>query len=188
MADNTETLSAVPVLLSQISATEKAQQYATQAAELSDAAAQAISFTKKTWTDTETSGTPITAADLNRIEQAISDLNTNITSLQDSLSQTPSLTSYVSDLSGSHVTRVGTTCYIRLYLRVTQGFAANSSLTMLPEAYRPSEPVFVTALVTKAGETTVGHGDVMADGTVTIPSTMASGDVILLWGAWAVEP
>lgn len=87
MADNTEATPAVPVLLSQISSVEKAQQYATQASEISKVATQAISFVKKTWSDTETSGTPITAADLNRIEQAISDLNTNITSLQDSLSQ-----------------------------------------------------------------------------------------------------
>lgn len=112
----------------------------------------------------------------------------DIDALRDSLSQTPSLTSYVTDLGGSHVTRIGTTCYIRLYLRVTQGFAANSNLTTLPEAYRPAEPAFVTASVTKDGETTVGHGDVMADGKVMIPATMASGDGILLWGAWAVEP
>lgn len=57
------------------------------ASNVSKIATQAISFTKKTWIDNATSGTPITAADMNRLEQAIVDLNTNIQSLQDSVSQ-----------------------------------------------------------------------------------------------------
>lgn len=59
-----------------------------KAAALSTAASRAINFTKKDWEDTPTSGTPITAADMNRIEQAIVDLNTTLTSVQNSLSQT----------------------------------------------------------------------------------------------------
>lgn len=59
-----------------------------KAAALSTAASRAISFTKKTWVDDPTSGTPITAADMNRLEQAIVDLNTTLTSVQNSLSQT----------------------------------------------------------------------------------------------------
>ena len=58
-----------------------------KAAALSTAASRAISFTKKTWVDDPTSGTPITAADMNRLEQAIVDLNTTLTSVQNSLSQ-----------------------------------------------------------------------------------------------------
>ena len=58
-----------------------------KAAALSTAASRAINFTKKDWVDTPTSGTPITAADMNRIEQAIVDLNTTLTSVQNSLSQ-----------------------------------------------------------------------------------------------------
>lgn len=57
-----------------------------QARTLSNAASRAISFTKKNWVDTQSSGTPITAADLNRIEQAIVDLNRSIDDLQDSVS------------------------------------------------------------------------------------------------------
>lgn len=57
-----------------------------KAAALSTAASRAISFTKKTWVDDPTSGTPITAADMNRLEQAIVDLNTSLASLQDSVS------------------------------------------------------------------------------------------------------
>lgn len=57
-----------------------------KAAALSTAASRAIDFTKKTWVDDPTSGTPITAADMNRLEQAIVDLNTTLTSVQNSLS------------------------------------------------------------------------------------------------------
>lgn len=57
-----------------------------KAAALSTAASRAINFTKKTWVDDPTSGTPITAADMNRLEQAIVDLNTTLTSVQNSLS------------------------------------------------------------------------------------------------------
>ena len=62
-----------------------------KAAALSTVASRAISFTKKNWVDTPTSGTPITVADMNRIEQAIVDLNTTLTSVQNSLSQKASL-------------------------------------------------------------------------------------------------
>lgn len=48
----------------------------------------AISFTKKNYTDTATSGNGITASDMNKIENAIVDLDTAVTSLQDSVSQT----------------------------------------------------------------------------------------------------
>ena len=84
--------------------------------------------------------------------------------------------------------RVGTTCYVRLYLRVTQGFAANFNLTTLSAAYRPVESAFVTAEVGSGGETSVMHADVKSDGEIMVPKTMVSGDGILLWGAWAVEP
>ena len=60
-----------------------------KAAALSTAASRAINFTKKTWVDDPTSGTPITAADMNRLEQAIVDLNTTLTSVQNSVSHQP---------------------------------------------------------------------------------------------------
>lgn len=55
-----------------------------KAAALSTATSRAINFTKKTWVDDPTTGTPITAADMNRLEQAIVDLDNIVTSLQDS--------------------------------------------------------------------------------------------------------
>lgn len=69
-----------------------------KAAALSTAASRAINFTKKDWEDTPTSGTPITAADMNRIEQAIVDLNTTLTSVQNSLSRTPTVSGGVTDV------------------------------------------------------------------------------------------
>ena len=47
----------------------------------------AISFTRKTYTDTASSGSGLVAADMNKIEKAIVDLNTAVTSLQDSVSR-----------------------------------------------------------------------------------------------------
>ena len=64
----------------------------------------------------------------------------------------------------------------------------NFSLTTLPQDYRPSEPTFVTAEVRSGGEMSVIHADVTSDGKVMVPKTMTSGDGILIWGAWAVEP
>lgn len=97
-----------------------------------------------------------------------------------------SLASYVSDLGHSHVTRVGTTCYIRFFLRVTQGFAANSSLTKLPADIRPPVSAFIMAEVTASGVMTHVHGDVRADGNVQVSKTVKAGDSILVWGAWGV--
>ena len=72
----------------QVQAAGLATQAASLASEVNAVAEQAsLSFSKKTWTDTATSGTPITAADLNRLENAISSLTTAVNNLQDSVSQ-----------------------------------------------------------------------------------------------------
>lgn len=55
-----------------------------KATALSTATSRAINFIKKTWVDDPTTGTPITAADMNRLEQAIVELDAIVTSLQDS--------------------------------------------------------------------------------------------------------
>lgn len=57
------------------------------ASDVSSAARTALDFVKKTWVDDPESGTPITAADLNRIEDAISSLDTSVQDLQDSVSR-----------------------------------------------------------------------------------------------------
>ena len=90
-------------------------------------------------------------------------------------------------MGGSHVTKIGTACYIRLYLRVAQGFSANHNLTTLPEQYRPTNNAFVTAEVTNSGNTVLTHADVTSEGRVLVPRNMTAGGGILLWGAWAVE-
>ena len=47
----------------------------------------AVSFAKKTWKDGSGGGTPITAAELNRLEQGVADLTAAVTALRDSVSQ-----------------------------------------------------------------------------------------------------
>ena len=49
----------------------------------------AITFTKKTYSDTASSGSGLVAADMNKIEQAIVDLNSSVTKLQDSVLPLP---------------------------------------------------------------------------------------------------
>lgn len=71
----------------QVQAAGLATQAASLASEVNAVAEQAsLSFSKKTWTDTATSGTPITATELNRLENAISSLTTAVNNLQDSVS------------------------------------------------------------------------------------------------------
>lgn len=76
----------------QVQAAGLATQAANLASEVNAVAEQAsLSFSKKTWTDTATSGTPITAAELNRLENAISSLTTAVNNLQDSVSHEPKI-------------------------------------------------------------------------------------------------
>ena len=73
----------------QVQAAGLATQAYSLAAEANAVAEQAsLSFSKKTWEDNATSGTPITAAELNRLENAISNLTTAVNNLQDSVSHT----------------------------------------------------------------------------------------------------
>lgn len=70
----------------QVQAAGLATQAASLASEVNAVAEQArLSFSKKTWTDNATSGTPITAAELNRLENAISSLTTAVNNLKDSV-------------------------------------------------------------------------------------------------------
>lgn len=49
--------------------------------------ASAVSFAKKTWKDGSGGGTPVTAAELNRLEQGVADLTAAVNALRDSVSQ-----------------------------------------------------------------------------------------------------
>lgn len=89
-----------PVLINSSSNLETINNTIQVASSVSDIASRAISFTKKTWIDNADSGTPITAADMNRLEQAIVDLNTNIQSLQDSVSHVRELAMGTLDYRG----------------------------------------------------------------------------------------
>lgn len=47
-----------------------------------------VSFARKTWKDGSSGGTPITAAELNRLEKGVTDLTTAVNVLRDSVSRT----------------------------------------------------------------------------------------------------
>ena len=51
------------------------------------ALASQVSFAKKTWKDGSGGGTPVTAAELNRLEQGVADLTAAVNGLRDSVSQ-----------------------------------------------------------------------------------------------------
>lgn len=55
-----------------------------------------VSFTKKTWADGSSGGTPITASELNRMEQGIKDCADGVNGLGDSISRKADLDSNVS--------------------------------------------------------------------------------------------
>ena len=52
------------------------------------ALASQVSFAKKTWKDGSGGGTPVTAAELNRLEQGVADLTAAVNALRDSVSRT----------------------------------------------------------------------------------------------------
>ena len=53
------------------------------------ALASQVSFAKKTWKDGSGGGTPVTAVELNRLEQGVADLTAAVNALRDSVSQLP---------------------------------------------------------------------------------------------------
>ena len=57
------------------------------------ALASQVSFAKKTWKDGSGGGTPVTAVELNRLEQGVADLTAAVNGLRDSVSQSPSKSS-----------------------------------------------------------------------------------------------
>lgn len=52
------------------------------------ALASQVSFAKKTWKDGSGGGTPVTAVELNRLEQGVADLTAAVNALRDSVGQT----------------------------------------------------------------------------------------------------
>lgn len=121
----------------QVQAAGLATQAASLASEVNAVAEQAsLSFTKKTWTDNATSGTPITAAELNRLENAISSLTTAVNNLQDSVSNVPvSNTINVAGWTGTV-----TTSYLPYNQVVLNAYIYTENLAMEPwkRAVQPS--------------------------------------------------
>lgn len=125
----------------QVQAAGLATQAYSLASEVNAVAEQAsLSFSKKTWEDTATSGTPITAAELNRLENAISSLTTAVNNLQDSVSRLES--DYVRNNVGSgsfEFCRVGGIVIMNMY-NITAKVSGSWGTTLVgtvPEGFRP---------------------------------------------------
>lgn len=121
----------------QVQAAGLATQAASLASEVNAVAEQAsLSFSKKTWTDTATLGTPITAAELNRLENAISSLTTAVNNLQDSVSNTPTGNTYnVIGWAGFITTTFLSSNMLGLYAYI---YTSNLSIEPWKNAVQPS--------------------------------------------------
>ena len=84
------------------------------------------------------------------------------------------------------MTRVGTSCSMRLFLRADGAMGASSPVVTLPEGLRPPDNVFCT--VESSGSSGLLHGDVTTDGLVTVQAALSAGDTVLVWGSWPVAP
>lgn len=84
------------------------------------------------------------------------------------------------------MTRVGTSCSMRLFLRADGAVGASSPFVTLPEGLRPPGNVFRT--VEASGSGGLLHGDVTTDGYVMVPTALSAGDTVLVWGSWPVAP
>lgn len=145
----------------QVQAASLATQAASLASEVNAVAEQAsLSFTKKTWTDNATSGTPITAAELNRLENAISSLTTAVNNLQDSVSHASGKAGSVSYFKTAGIVIVS--C---LFVRVTIGSSwGSATIGRLPEGFRPASRVIAPI----ASDWASGNMSIDANGTVAI--------------------
>lgn len=108
----------------------------------------------------------------------------DVDDLRDSLSQTPSFTSYVTDQGSSSITKIGTCVSLVVNAVAITGFSASYNLFTLPVKMRPSLNQLATAKINSG----ITHATITPQGQVTVASDIKNGDSILIWGAWAVEP
>lgn len=146
----TSLLKAVANNQTQVNAiTTQATQLATYASNVAEQAS--LSFSKKTWSDTATSGTPITATELNRLETAIDNLTTAVNNLQDSVSQGSSMV--IAKKSGYiEFARVGRLVTMTVYnVSVTlNGSWAAQKLCNIPKGYCTRDQIRQKAVVTNS--------------------------------------
>ena len=77
--------------------------------------ASLVTFAKKLWKDATSGGTPITAAELNRMESGINDCATQINRLGDSVSHML-IKNDIRELNGDDLNAIGT-CFQAIYQR-----------------------------------------------------------------------
>ena len=101
------------------------------------ALASQVSFAKKTWKDGSAGGTPITAAELNRLEQGVADLTNAVNGLRDSVSQSWQKKTITVTTSPNGNASVGLSAYSHALLAVVcpNGLSDNRGVICTPYMY-----------------------------------------------------
>lgn len=63
-----------------------------------------VSFARKTWKDGSEGATPITAAELNRLEKGVADLTSTVNALRDSVSRQVKFSAHIESATIAHTT------------------------------------------------------------------------------------
>ena len=103
------------------------------------ALASQVSFAKKTWKDGSGGGTPVTAVELNRLEQGVADLTAAVNALRDSVSQAvlkKTITVTTSN-NGNAGVDLQTSGYALLGVSCPKGIDGNNGAICIPYAYSP---------------------------------------------------
>lgn len=126
-----------------------------------------IQFNRKQWIDTEASGTAVTASDLNRIEQAVSDVCATVNYLTGFESElvTGSLDSHY-----VQVYRIGYMRCVKVFWNSHSGWWDDEVVTTLPEKDRPVATVFTVAAMNDSNGNNNGMTSIRidADGSLTV--------------------
>lgn len=162
----------------QVQAAGLATQAASLASEVNAVAEQAsLSFTKKTWTDNATSGTPITAAELNRLENAISSLTTAVNNLQDSVSREVGYQFlYGKDFSGPYVAYRKKGFLVEMSWNFIQESSQLWNAGTLPVEFRPTQSFLAPAVRTSSSgivNNSTAEVEVQKSGKVVFISAVA---------------
>ena len=117
--------------------------------------ANLVTFAKKLWKDATSGGTPITAAELNRMEGGINDCATQINRLGDSVSLTNYGKGLITGLSDglsfddtfTQVVKFGRIVFLEIMVTSSNEAAAWSTIATLGESVRPINNVIAVAHV-----------------------------------------
>ena len=141
-------------------------------------------YTAKTFTDTASSGTPVTAADLNRHEAAFSDIYDILIGDATDTGWTPAY----SNNSGSYiqVRRIGLIVNMRWKFSSCNGTFWKVDRMLHPK-FCPSQPVSFACVPYDMGTNNVGFGYVATDGRMYFNDWFGAGAISTGSATWFVE-